>query len=246
VSYYGEAWLGSPYRFVGQPERYIALCRAQLARTGDTNIFAKVNLLGALPAQGLTDEAMVIANGIIDAAEAIRNPCVLTYGLLMCSYAFRDTDPARALEAARRAVLIARDSGNRLFETQLEWQLSTLELQQGDLLAALNDLAAAIRNNHESGNVALLLYPLAALATFLDRHGRAEAAAAIAGFALNPMTTEVFPDLSRAITHLREVLSDETYESLARKGKSMTIVEVVTYAYDQIDQARTELKASSK
>jgi len=38
----------------------------------------------------------------------------------------------------------------------------------------------------------------------------------------------------------------EVYESLARKGETMTTTEMVTYAYDQIDQARAELNAVSK
>jgi hypothetical protein len=49
-------------------------------------------------------------------------------------------------------------------------------------------------------------------------------------------------ELSTAITHLRDVLGDQTYESLARKGETMTTAAMVTYAYDQIDQARTELE----
>jgi hypothetical protein len=44
------------------------------------------------------------------------------------------------------------------------------------------------------------------------------------------------------VAHLREVLGDQTYESLARKGEAMTTAAMVTYAYDQIDQARTELE----
>jgi hypothetical protein len=44
------------------------------------------------------------------------------------------------------------------------------------------------------------------------------------------------------IAHLRDVLCDQTYESLARKGETMTTAAMVTYAYDQIDQARTELE----
>ena len=47
------------------------------------------------------------------------------------------------------------------------------------------------------------------------------------------------------IAHLRDVLGDQTYESLARKGETMTTAEMVTYAYDQIDQARTELEHPS-
>jgi hypothetical protein len=45
---------------------------------------------------------------------------------------------------------------------------------------------------------------------------------------------------------VRDVLGNETYESLARKGEAMTTAEIVAYAYDQIDQARAELNAVSK
>jgi hypothetical protein len=53
-------------------------------------------------------------------------------------------------------------------------------------------------------------------------------------------------ELNTAIAHLRHVLGDQTYESLARKGETMTTAAMVTYAYDQIDQARAELNAVSK
>ena len=48
------------------------------------------------------------------------------------------------------------------------------------------------------------------------------------------------------IAHLREVLGDPAYESLARKDETMSTTAMATYAYDQIDQARTELNAVSK
>jgi hypothetical protein len=48
------------------------------------------------------------------------------------------------------------------------------------------------------------------------------------------------------IDDLRDVLGDQTYESLARKGETMTTAAMATYAYDQIDQARAELNAVSK
>ena len=54
------------------------------------------------------------------------------------------------------------------------------------------------------------------------------------------------PEITTAITHLRDVLGEATYESLARKGETMTTAAMATYAYDQIDQARTELNAVSK
>ena len=59
------------------------------------------------------------------------------------------------------------------------------------------------------------------------------------------MTAVAVPGFGPAITHLREVLGDKTYESLARKGEAMTTAAIVTCAYDQIDQARTEPNAVS-
>ena len=54
-----------------------------------------------------------------------------------------------------------------------------------------------------------------------------------------------YPEINTAITHLRDILGDQAYESVACKGETMTTAEIVTYAYDQIDQARAELKAVS-
>ena len=53
------------------------------------------------------------------------------------------------------------------------------------------------------------------------------------------------PETGTLIVHLRDVLGEQTYESFARKGESMTTAAMVTYAYDQIDQARAELNAVS-
>ena len=75
--------------------------------------------------------------------------------------------------------------------------------------------------------------------------GRFEPAATIAGFALSPLAATGVPEITTASTHLRDVLGDQTYESLARKGETMTTTTMATYAYDQIDQARTELEHAS-
>lgn len=63
---------------------------------------------------------------------------------------------------------------------------------------------------------------------------------------MNRATSLVVPEASTAIAHLRDVLGDLTYESVARKGETTTTPEMVVYAYDQIDRATTELNAVSK
>jgi hypothetical protein len=62
---------------------------------------------------------MAAANGLIDAAGATHNPCVLSFAFFAYGFAFRDADPVRALDACRRGLVIARDSGNRTSETHL-------------------------------------------------------------------------------------------------------------------------------
>ena len=81
-----------------------------------------------------------------------------------------------------------------------------------------------------------------AVAVLFDRPGLYEPAATIAGFALSPIAAATVPEITTAITHLRDVLGEATYESLAREGETMTTAAMVAYAYDQIDQARTELE----
>jgi hypothetical protein len=84
------------------------------------------------------------------------------------------------------------------------------------------------------------------LAAFFDRRGRYEPAATFAGFAFSPLTAASVPELNAAIAHLRDVLGEQAYESLVRKREAMTTAAMVTYGYDQIDEARTELNAVSK
>lgn len=241
VPFGAEGWLVGPYLSIGRPERGVELCRAQLARRRDADPFTTACLVVALTFAASGDAARTTANGLIDAAEATRNPFVLSFALFACGLAFRELDPAAALEAMRRGLVIAQDSGNRYDESHLAAVLCHLEAEHGDALAAFGYFELAIRNHHDSGNITMIRTPLAVLAAFLGRLGRYEAAAIIAGFATSSLTEAAFPELGSAITGLRDVLGDENYETLARRGATMTTAEIAAYAYAQIDQARTAL-----
>jgi len=240
-----EFLLGASYAAIGQPERYVEWCRAQLARGRDTHTQTRAALVLALSLAGSGDDARAATTGLIDAAEATHNPSVLALALHVHGLAFRDADPAGALEALRRGLVIARDSGNRYSETLLAGTVSGLEAEHGDPLAALDYVALAIRNFHDSGDTTGVRSALAILAALFDRLGRYEPAATIAGFAASPLTSTAMTEFNNAIAHLSEVLGDPTYESLAHKGETMTTAAMVTHVFDQIDQARTELEHPS-
>ena len=112
-----EGALGGVYMAIGQPERSVEWCRAQLARGRDTHTLTRSMLVIALVIAGAGEEARAAANGLIEAAEATHNPVALAYALNAYGGAFRDADPVRALEALRRGLVIAQDSGNRLSES---------------------------------------------------------------------------------------------------------------------------------
>jgi predicted ATPase len=241
-----EGALGGVYLAIGQPERCVALCRAQLARRRDTHVHIRAWLVCALALAGSGGEAMDSADGLIEAAEATGNPSMRSIALLAYGLAFRDADPVGALHAVGRGLVIAQDSGNRANASVLATVLARLEAEHGGTVSAFDHLTLAIRNLNNAGDTTTIRVPLAILAALFDRLARYEPAATIVGFAFSPFSAAGVPEITTAITHLRDVLGEATYESLAHKGETMTTAEMVTYAYDQIDQARAELNAVSK
>ncbi len=233
LPYGSEGLLGMSYLAIGQPERLAELCRAQLARRRDTPVNIRACLVAALAVAGSGGEAMDSADGLIEAAEATGNPSLLAFALVAYGAAFRDAGPIGALNALGRGLVIAQDSGNRAVAVALALFLARLEAEHGGTVSAFDHLTLAIRNFHNAGDTTTIRVPLAV------------PAATIAGFALNPMAATGVPEITTAITHLRDVLGEATYESLTRKGETMTTAAIATYAYDQIDQARTELEHPS-
>jgi predicted ATPase len=246
LPYGGEVGLGAVYLAIGQPERLAEWCRAQLARRRHSHVHIRAYLVVALSLARSGGEAMDSADGLIETAEATGNPLFLSLALWAYGAAFRDADPVGALNAQRRGLVIAQDSGERSVASVLAVFLARLEAEHDGTVSAFDHLTLAIRNYHNAGDTTAIRVPLAVLAVLFDRLGRYEPAATIAAFALTPLSAAGFPEISTAITHLRDVLGDQTYESLARKGETMTTAAMVTYAYDQIDEARAELNAVSK
>ena len=240
-----DGLLGAAYLHVGQPERQVDWCRARLALGRDTHGITRAFLTIALAVAGRGEEARAAANGLIEVAEATGNPAALSFALYAYGYAFGDADPAVALDAQRRGLVIAQQSGNRNTETRIAGSLARLEADYGDPLDALDYVALAVRSFRDAGNTSMMRFPLTVLVAIFDRLGRDEPAATIAGFAVSPLTETANPEFTTATSHLREVLGEVAYERQARRGAAMSVAAIATYAYDQINQAQTELNASS-
>jgi predicted ATPase len=254
VPYGVQGFLGGAYQFIGQPERSVEWCRAQIAHGCDTHTFTRTVLAMALMNAGSGEESMEAATGLVKAAEATGNPCALAFALMADGFALSEADPRSARALVRRGLEIAHMSGNRDAETFLTSMLarldgnflSPLEDGLGDTLAALDNFAVVIGNFRDAGNTVNMRGALCGLVALLDRLARYEPGAVIAGFAFDAVTGAWFSEVNTAVGHLREVLGEQTYETLARTGEAMTTAEIVAYTYGHIDQARAELNAVSE
>ena len=99
--------------------------------------------------------------------------------------------------------------------------------------------------------LALLALVPAASAQELRGHGGPVRAAAVSAdgsraltgsFDQSAIAQATFPEIQRATAHLREVLGEQTYRSLARAGAGMTSAARATYALEQIDLTRARLQ----
>jgi predicted ATPase len=241
-----EVWAGGGYVSKGQPERWVELSRNVIARRPGAHTVARACLAFALNIVGAGDEAREVSEDLLAAADATDNPELACAALLAYGVSHREVDPAVSYDVLRRGLRIAQDSGNERAASDFAASLSRVAATHGDPVDAFEYLALAIRNFYDAGSFADLYSPLAILAAVFDRLGYYEPAATISAFATNPWTRRANRELNTAITHLRDVLGEATYESLARKGETMTTAAMATYAYDQIDQARAELNAVSK
>jgi hypothetical protein len=188
---------------------------------------------------GRDGEARALAPKVVEAAEPRRNPFFLAYALLAYAMACRDTDPTAVMAAwpPSPGLDLARRSGNSRVQSNLQIILADLEVGHGQRHDALDLLESAITSYHDSGDMLSLRSPLASLAVCLDRMSQYEAAATIAGNATTSLTVAVVRALPAATAHLRQVLGDQTFETLASHGAALEPTDLVRYALEQIDHA---------
>jgi hypothetical protein len=216
------------------------LCRNRFARGQGINTYNRAAMVMALITAGKTDEAQAACDDLLATADATDDPGAYSFALLACGYAWRDSRPRAAYEALRRGLTIAHESGNRMAELYIAVNLSALAVTQDASLDTLEFLTLAINNFYDSGSYSQMVTPLVVLAAHFDRRGHHEAAATIVGFAATTFALAAFPEITDTIAHLREVLGDKAYESLARAGATMTNATIARYALDQIDEAQAQ------
>jgi predicted ATPase len=236
--YESQTSTGIAYMAAGRPQRWVDVCRDAIARGPGPRTVTRACLVMALNFVGDVDGMTAASEGLLAAAEATTNPTTACFALFSHGVAHLHTDPVTFYDVARRALAIAQDCGNRQMEAGIAVMLSLAASTHDDPADALDYLSLAIRHYYDAGSVSLMHNPLAILAGVFDRLGRHEQAATVSGFAASAMARAGYVEFDPTIAHLRAVLGDEGYESLAQAGEAMTIAAVANYALTHIEHAR--------
>ncbi len=234
----GQTSSGIAYIAAGRPERWVEVCHEAIARGPGPHTMTRASLVMALNFLGDADGTKPASAGLLAAAEATTNPTTACFALFAHGIAHLYRDPDIFYDAARRAIAIAQDCGNTQMEAAIAVTLSLAASTRDDPNDSLDYIALAIRHYLDAGSVSLMHNPLAILAGVFDRLGHHEPAATITGFAASPMARSGYPQFEATITHLRGVLGDRAYESLAHAGEAMTIAAIANYALAHIEQIR--------
>ncbi|MCA4722897.1 ATP-binding protein [Mycolicibacterium fortuitum] len=234
------------YSTTGRPERAVEWCRAGIARSPDRHTASEAVMVVSLAVCGAATEAMAVSENLLAAAAAADNPSLAGAALLGYGWARRESDPTAAYEALRRALAIADESGDRQQTSIIAGLLAGLAADRGQLTEAFGYIAQTVRHYYDSGTTELMRVTLGLLAALLVRLGIHEPATTIMGFTTAAIGYPSFPEISAAITHLRNVLGEERYQSLAMAGATMTTTEIADYAFEQIDRGRSHLAAEPR
>jgi hypothetical protein len=194
----------------------------------------------ALAFTGRAEQAVAICDGLVPLAAATGNPYAHQFALMALGLAKAESDPVSACATLRECLALCRHFGMRRSETFAYPGLARLEIATGDYRPALDLLRDAIRWHFDAGDFPSLTWPLALISTLLVSCDLPEPAATIAGFATTPFTLAVYPEFAAAVELLRQS-GDNDFDRLSKRGRSTPRPEMVAYALEAIEAARTKL-----
>jgi predicted ATPase len=229
--------------YAGDVERALALVRTGAAQEADRHdLMCLAHVPYFMAVAGRYDEAMAAADNIVAAVEAMGVPVAIATAHYAKGHAFAKADPAVALGAYERVIAIARQSGNRWYETLAIPQIAALQARSGDPVSALRDFQQMLNEWRGAADVIFVSHGIGGLVVLFERLGHAEAAATLDGMVVRTFRSNPFvEELPETMLRVRTVLGDAAFDEMNRRGAAMDVHEAIDYAQEQIRQALAEL-----
>ncbi len=240
--------LGTIATIEGNIEKAIELNRVGAQQPGDRHDrFCQSMLLHSLALAGQTEEASEIADGVVAAAEATGIPFAICIAVWSMGKTFAVREPARALAAYERAMGLARQSGDRIWEMLIFPDLAALQAGAGDPVTALRSFKQMLEGWRGSVDLIVVSTGIGNLIVLLNRLGHAAEAATLHGTLAKSMDFERFaPELSVTATRLRSTLGAAAFDAAEQRGAAMSLTQTVAYSGQQIGRALAALGAETQ
>ncbi len=190
---------------------------------------------------GRREEARAISDNIVATVETAGLPLAMLIAYYGKGYAFADTDPSVSAAAFERVIAVARESGNRMWETAAIPQIAALQARSGNPTAALDSFRAMLDAWRSTAEALLVSHGIGGLAVLFERLGRWEAAALLHGMLGKAFPSNPFiEDLPKTVARVREALGVSVFEEISRRGATMDLHQLIDYARGEIAKATAE------
>jgi hypothetical protein len=187
-----------------------------------TRALGLVSLLWALPALGQVDEAALIADDAVRAAEGNGSPQLIALSTgTRYGGALAAIDPPRALAGLRSALDYSRQHRVVFGEIITSYQLAMIEAEYGDLHRGLDLFDFTIDSWQRAGDRFQLPAALATLALCFERLEEHEIAAIIYGSSTRFLSAGQVAGLAPALEQLRANLGAAEFDRCLAAGAAM-------------------------
>ena len=228
--------------YCGHLDRYVELTSTVARLPGPSRAYGIAAYVDGLQSAGRVEEALALTKQALAAAREVGNPYWIAYTLWIVGLAFSKADAQRALSAWDEGVEFVGAHGVRFFTGFIARDAARLHTSDGDLDAALELFASAVKAFHQAGNLAQLVITVASVPALFERVGRLEAATTLVGaMSRVPASRHHVPELLELEGRLADRLGAEKSARFKAFGAALDLSQAAEYAGEQIAIARRQL-----
>jgi predicted ATPase/class 3 adenylate cyclase len=192
-------------------------------------------LLYIMATGGRTEEAMQMADGIVDKVDAAAVPFSIAVAYGGKGAAIEALRPDEALAAYEHSIDVAQQCGARLMESFVSPRIAALHARSGDPLVALRGFERMLVSFGDATDILSVSAWRASLVVLFAKLGQYTAAATLYGTFQDQIDASgVVPELPDAVEQVRKTLGTRIFSSAKKSGAAMSLREASNYAFVQI------------
>ena len=197
--------------------------------------FMSAFLLYVLATGGRTEEAMQVADDIIEKVDAAGVPFSIAVAYGGKGAAIEAWRPDEALSAYEHSIDVAQECGAKLMESFVAPRIAAMHARSGDPLVALRGFERMLVSFGDATDILSVSAWRASLVVLFGKLRQYTAAATLYGtFEDQIDASGVVPELPDAVEQVKKALGKKIFSSAKASGAAMSLREASNYAFVQV------------